>query len=184
MTTPGPDFDELVGAEVDPAERERLLRVHDALLEAGPPPELSPGTAPPVPEVVSLNRRRRRRAFLALAAALGAVAFAVGFAVAESGGPSTDRVIAMSGAGGASASLEIFEIDDAGNWPMELEVRDLAPGDYELWLTRDGKLAAPCGDFVVAGEKTTVPLNAPYRLRRFDAWVVVENGKTKPVLTT
>lgn len=189
MTTPGPDFDELVGAEVDPAERERLLRVHDALLQAGPPPELSPGTAPPVPEVVSLNRRRRRRALLALAAALGAVAFAVGFAVAESGGPSTDRVIAMSGAGGASASLEIFEIDDAGNWPMELEVEGLAPpgsgGLYQLWLTKDGELAALCGSFLVETDGTTVvPMNAPWRFSEFDGWVVVEAGSETRVLST
>ena len=189
MTTPGPDFDELVGAEVDPAERERLLRVHDALLQAGPPPELSPGTAPPVPGVVSLNRRRRRRAFLALAAALGAVAFTVGFAVAKSGGPSTDRVIAMSGAGGASASLEIFEIDDAGNWPMELEVEGLPPPAsgalYQLWLTQNGKLAALCGSFLVEADgATVVPMNAPWRFSEFDCWVVVETGSEAPVLST
>ena len=53
-------------------ERERLLRVHNALLQAGPPPELSSRfAAAPTPTVVPLNRRRRRAGVLALAAAFG-----------------------------------------------------------------------------------------------------------------
>ena len=188
MTTPGPDFDELVGAEVDPAERARLLRVHEALVHAGPPPALSAEAAAPVAEVVP-PERRRRVGLLALAAAFGAVAFAIGFLVSESGGPSTDRVISMAGAQGASASLEVFEIDDAGNWPMALEVEGLEPpadgGRYELWLTKDGKLAALCGTFLVEEEgSTVVPLNAPYRFSEFDGWVVVEAGSETPVLST
>ncbi len=188
MTTPGPDFDELVGTEVDPAERARLLRVHDALVHAGPPPELPPAlAAAPAPKVVPLARRRP--ALIALAAALGVVVFAVGFLVADSRGPSTDRVIAMTGAAGASASLEVFEIDDAGNWPMELEVEGLEPpadgGRYELWLTKGGKLAALCGTFLVEEQgSTVVPMNAPYRFSEFDGWVVVEAGSETPVLST
>ena len=190
MNDRGPDFEELVGSEVDPAERERLLRVHDALVRAGPPPELSSRLAvAPTPTVVPLNRRRRRAGILALAAAFGAVAFAVGLLVADSGGPSTDRVIALSGATGASASLQVFEIDDAGNWPMELEVEGLAPpasgGLYQLWLTQNGELAALCGSFLVESDgATVVPMNAPWRFDEFDGWVVVEEGSTTPVLTT
>ena len=89
----------------------------------------------------------------------------------------------MSGAG-ATAQLDLFEKDAAGNWPMELRVRGLASGAYELWLTRGGKLAKPCGAFAVSARETTVPLNAPYRLRDFDGWVVVAVGSEKPVLTT
>src|SRR5436305_686937 len=37
-----PDFDDLVGMDVERSERERLRRVHEQLLVAGPPPELSP----------------------------------------------------------------------------------------------------------------------------------------------
>ena len=37
----GPDFDELAG-EVPAEERERLLRVHEMLVQAGPPPEIPP----------------------------------------------------------------------------------------------------------------------------------------------
>ncbi len=187
MSDRGPDFDELVGPEVEASERTRLLRVHEALVEAGPPPELASGAAPPVPNVVPL--RRRRAGLLAVAAAFGAVAFALGFLVAENGGRTTDRVIAMAGPGGASASLEIFELDDAGNWPMELEVEGLEPPAsgalYQLWLTKDGELAALCGSFLAESDGTTVvPMNAPYKLREFDGWVVVSQGSKTPVLTT
>lgn len=191
MTTRGPDFDELAGTELHPAERERLLRVHDALLRAGPPPELSSRLEiAPASVVTPLSRRRRRRGMLvALAAAFGAFAFTLGFVVGDAGGPYTDRVIAMTGADGASASLEVFEIDDAGNWPMELEVGGLVPPTgarrYELWLTKEGELAALCGSFLVEPEGTTVvPMNAPWRFSEFDGWVVVEAGSETPVLTT
>jgi hypothetical protein len=67
---------------------------------------------------------------------------------------------------------------------MELRVAGLPAGRYELWLTRDGKLAETCGVFAVADGETTVPLNAPYALKSFDGWVVVPSGDTTPVLTT
>jgi hypothetical protein len=68
---------------------------------------------------------------------------------------------------------------------MSLRVRGLRAGaTYELWLTRDGKLAESCGSFAVAAGTTEVPLNAPYRLKEYDGWVVVEAGSTEPVLTT
>jgi hypothetical protein len=72
---------------------------------------------------------------------------------------------------------------------MELEVTGLAPAQsgrsYELWLTKQGRLAALCGSFLVEPDGTAkVPLNAPYRLRDFDKWVVVEEGSKTPLLTT
>ncbi len=89
----------------------------------------------------------------------------------------------------ASATLEIFEVDEFGNWPMLLEAKGLRPLSggrlYELWLTKDGKLAEPCGRF--AAEKdgvTVVPLNAPYRLDEYDSWVVVKQDSDAPLLTT
>jgi hypothetical protein len=184
-----PDFDELVGTDLETSERARLQRVHEALIEAGPPPDLPPRlSAPPASNVVTLARRRRAWSVL-LAATLGALAFALGFLVADTGGPSTDRVIALSGPGGAAASLVVFEIDDAGNWPMELEVEGLGPAAsgerYQLWLTKGGKLAALCGSFLAERDGTTVvPMNAPWRFSEFDGWVVVEAGSTAPVLTT
>ena len=43
-----PDFHELLnGEDLSPEERARLERVHELLLEAGPPPELTPALAEP-----------------------------------------------------------------------------------------------------------------------------------------
>jgi hypothetical protein len=187
----GPDFDQLVGTDLDPAERERLRRVHELLVAAGPPPELPPelvsqGRDPVVP----FQRRGRRKLVpaLILAAALAASAFGVGFLVGErSAEPDPERVLVMRGEG-ASASLAIFEMDEGGNWPMEMTVRglpELPTGrTYELWLTKDGKPAASCGVFVVGGPRTVVPLNAPYRLSDYDGWIVTRSGSEEPLLTT
>ena len=190
MSERGPNFDELVGGDLENGERERLHRVHELLIEAGPPPEL----ASPVPVQLHPRRHRRRRgALLGLAAALGAVIFAVGVLIGGRGdGPGTFDVVTMTGTAyttGLRASLTIFDVDDAGNWPMELEVEGLEPssraGLYELWLTRDGKLAAQCGSFLAEADGTTVvPLNAPYKLREFDGWIVVVEGSESPLLTT
>lgn len=67
-------FDELVDhPSLTAEERARLRRVHDLLLDVGPPPEAAPYLRPPAAEapVVPL-RRRRGRAVALLAAALGA----------------------------------------------------------------------------------------------------------------
>jgi hypothetical protein len=178
------DVRDLVG-DVDPEEHDRLQRVHTLLEQAGAPPSLSPGVArPPAPvaDVIAFPRRYRPLAVVAAVAA-AAVLFAVGYVVGDSG-PSSEFTVAMSGAGGASGKLVIYEMDDAGNWPMQLRVAGLAEGRYALWLTRNGRLAEPCGSFAVASGETSVPLNAPYKLRSFDGWVVVPAGKTQPVLTT
>ena len=187
MSDRGPSFDDLVGTDLEAAERDRLLRVHVLLVEAGPPPELSS------PAPVVLHPRRRRGALLAIAAALSLAVFAVGVVVGDrSDGRGVDFVVAMSGtaaAADARASLTVFEIDEAGNWPMEMTVQRLAPAaggrPYELWLTKDGKLAALCGSFLTEPDGSAeVPMNAPYKLKEFDAWVVVEEGSTTPLLTT
>jgi Anti-sigma-K factor rskA len=192
MTRP-PDFDDLVGGEVEGAERERLRRVHDLLVAAGPPPDLS-ASSPPATDaaVVSIaaRRSRRRRALLALAATLGVVAiFTLGVVAADDGGPTPDRVVAMSGPSGASASLEIYDVDEAGNWPMLVEVKGLAPAQerqlYQLWLTKEGKPVALCGSFLTQEDGTAiVSMNAPWRLDDFDGWVVVERGSTTALLST
>jgi hypothetical protein len=71
---------------------------------------------------------------------------------------------------------------------MRMTVRDLAElpeGErYELRLTRDGKLADSCGTFVIAGDKTVVYLNAPYKLRQYDGWVVTREGQGAVLLRT
>ncbi|HSG13618.1 MAG TPA: anti-sigma factor [Gaiellaceae bacterium] len=188
MTGRHPDFDELVGTDLPPGERERLLRVHELLVESGPPPEFAMSTP-----VVELRARRRGGVLVALAAAFVVAAFAIGFAVGDrSAGRETDFVVAMKGTSaspGASASVVVFEIDDAGNWPMELKVEGLPPASsglaYELWLTRDDELTALCGYFRTdAGGSASVPMNAPYELEADDGWVVVEDGSETPLLTT
>jgi hypothetical protein len=203
MTNRPPDFHDLVGDDVPAEERERLRNVHDLLVAAGPPAELSPTLerAPGVGGTVRLLPRRRRRAVLLLAAALAAAAFGGGFlagAVTHRGGTtSASHVIPMHGtraAPNALASISLLEEDKAGNWPMRFTVQGLPKlprgGYYELYLTRHGRIAASCGTFHVHGGRTTVSLNAPYRLGSFDGWVVTRHlpGRpdeaTRPVLTT
>lgn len=182
-----PRFDELVGDDLDDEDRARLRRAHEALVTAGPPPELSERLLrAPAPPAAPLGRRRL--AGLALAAALAAAAFAGGwlYAGGERVGFGSDFVLAMEGteaAPAASARLVVGEIDAAGNWPMAMEVNGLPDGRYELLLTKDGEPAASCGTFLVEGE-TVAYLNAPYRLREFDGWVVVPEGSERVVLAT
>jgi hypothetical protein len=196
VSTRGPDFDDLVGEAMDHDERERLLRVHELLVAAGPPPELPEAAAPPAVrgEVVPLvPRRRRRGALVAVAAALGLFLFAVGMVVGTgSDDPGTFETVTMVGtpaAAGATASIELFDADEAGNWPMEVRVAGLPPAasgrTYELWLTSGGQPEVLCGDFLTQPDGTAVvPMNAPYRLKEFDGWIVVEEGSTTPLLTT
>ena len=181
-----PNLDDLVGSDLDPQERARLKRVHDLLLAAGPPPE-------PLEAPVALQPARRRGPLLALAAALAVAAFALGAALVDgSSGRTVDFTETMAGtaaATDATASLAIFEIDAAGNWPMELTVSGLTPSasgrPFELWLTRDGELGALCGGFFTnESGAASVPMNAPYRFDTFDGWVVVEEGSETPLLTT
>jgi hypothetical protein len=203
VTSRPPDFHELVGEDLPAEERERLRGVHDLLVAAGPPAELSPALerAPSVGGAAHLLPRRRRGAVLLLAAALAAAAFGGGFltgAVTRGGGEkSAVVVIPMHGtraAPNALASISLQDMDKAGNWPMRFTVQGLPKlsggGYYELYLTRHGRIAATCGTFNVHGGRTTVRLNAPYRLRGFDGWVVTRHlpGRpdeaTRPVLTT
>jgi hypothetical protein len=201
MSERRPDFDELVGPDLAAEERGRLLRVHELLLQAEPPPEVTP-RAP----VIELHPRRRHGLLAALAATFITAAFAVGVVVGDrtagrdtdvvvgdrTAGRDTDSVVAMEGtpaAPTASASLVVYEIDDAGNWPMEMTVEGLAPAEsgrpYELWLTKDGELAALCGYFKTDfGGSASVPMNAPYKFKEHDGWVVVEEGSETPLLVT
>jgi hypothetical protein len=68
-------FDELVDhPSLTTEERARLRRVHDLLLEVGPPPEAPPHLSPPPGEAQVIPLRRRSRGVALLAAALGAAA--------------------------------------------------------------------------------------------------------------
>jgi hypothetical protein len=190
MTQRRPDLHELVG-DVPAQERERLERVHALLVEAGPPPELSPALAetPPAPSAkVIAFPRRYRWAALGAAAAVALGLLGAGYAIGRGSQPETAFTVPMTGPGGASADLVVLAKDAAGNWPMELTVRGLPALEgghrYELWLTRKGALEESCGTFAVAAGETNVPLNAPYVLRDYDGWVVVVSGSRTPVLRT
>jgi anti-sigma-K factor RskA len=202
MSTRPPDFDELVGEDLAAGERARLRGVHDLLVAAGPPAELSPELehAPTVGGTVRFLPRRRRGAVLLLAAALAAAVFGGGFltgAVTHGGGTkSATPPIPMHGtaaAPNARGSIALLTADKAGNWPMRFTVQGLPKlprgGYYELYVTKQGRITASCGVFNVHGGRTTVSLNAPYT-SGFDGWVVTKHlpGRpdvaTRPVLTT
>ena len=144
-----PDFEELVGSDIGPAERARLERVHDLLVAAGPPPDFAPEVVAPLADVVEFPAARRRRAgaLIAIAAALAIALFALGAAALDNGPAAAgSEVIAMHGtakAPTASGSLEVLPVDSAGNWPMRFTVSGLAPASsgrpFELWLTRGGR---------------------------------------------
>jgi len=183
-----PDFDELIGPESDATERARLRAVHDLLLAAGPPPELSPELEGPTLAMTLQRRRSRPRHRLLLLAASLAVVGAVFLAGYVTGnghgnGLASGRTLSLVGtkaAPGALASLRIQPVDAAGNWPMEISVTGLPKlpqhGYYTVFLVRNGKPLAPCGFFVVSARDsgTKVWLNAPYSLRDGDSWVVTK----------
>ena len=195
-----PDFHELLnGEDLSPEERARLERVHELLLEAGPPPELTPALAEPEtaePEMPLQLPRRRTGAVLALAAAIALIAFLGGFLAGRRGESfPTLRSIPMHGTGlaqNASATLDLGKLEEGGNWPLRVVVRGLKPlpqhGYYEMWLTNHGKPVATCGTFSVGSGESTVRLNAPYNLRNYDGWVVTRelphSGAHPIVLTT
>ena len=182
-----PPFDDLI--EADDPDRARLQQAHDLLVAAGAPPELPPSleSAPPEPKSTLITLPRRRYTAIAAVAVAASVLFGIGYAIGGGGGPDAPvETIAMTGSAGASASIALLAPDEAGNWPMRLEVSGLpalpAGRSYTLWLTRDGALAESCGSFVVADGTTKVPLNAPYKLKKYDSWVIVQTGKTSPLL--
>jgi hypothetical protein len=193
MSTPRrpPNLDDLFESDVTLEERDRLRHVHDLLVAAGPPPELSPelesvqwpedALAP-----LGLTRRAgtRKRSPLLIAAAIATVAAAAFLFGQATGTNSTNaidvkRVVNLRGTGlarGAFATLELGGRDSQGNWPMLLHVSGLRQlpegGYYDLYLTRGGKPVALCGSFNVVHGSVTVRMSAAYALERFDGWVV------------
>jgi hypothetical protein len=193
-----PTLDDVIDIEQGSgAERQRLQHVHELLLEAGPPPELSPKLqqAPNFDVVRRLQRRRvvKQRAMVLLAAALSIVlVFVAGYAVANNGNGSAAptrekpaQLLALQGTSAlpkAQGTLEVWK-SKAGNWPMTLTVENLPklPSHkyYEVYLVRNGRPWGSCGTFRVEGrsdQPVTVTLTAPYSLRKGDSWVVTQPG--------
>jgi hypothetical protein len=192
MTGRPPDFNELVGDDVTVEERDRLRHVHDLLVQAGPPPELSPELESVqwpeealAPLTLSGRRREQRRRSPVLVAAaiatLAVAAFLFGQATGDRSASPIDvqRVVHMAGTNlepGAIGTLELGTADRQGNWPMILHVTGLRqlPNDgyYDLYLSRRGKPIALCGSFNVVRGDVAVRMSAAYTLDKFDGWVV------------
>jgi hypothetical protein len=188
-----PDFDELVGTDLAPGERDRLRRAHDLLIAAGPPPELPPGlvdpSGPPGAEVIPFWNRRRNAVVAVLAAALAALAFGIGYLTGHNkSGPSfSEGAVVMRGTvaapAGAHGTIQLGARDDAGNWPMLVRVSNLGTvkkGEYYvLWLTKKGRAVAPCGSFLVRGGEhpTEVRFTVAYKRAQYDGWVVTKQKR-------
>jgi len=171
------------------ADREHLQRVHGLLLAADPPPELPPElTVPPPPPTSVLPTPRRYRSTVYVAAVIVALAvFGVGYLLGGGGDRrQVVRTVELSGSGAASGELAVLRADEAGNWPLELTVRELPPpspdGTYELWRRAGADPAERVGSFVTEGAETTVTLSVPSAVSDADGWVVVVGGATEPVL--
>jgi hypothetical protein len=192
-----PNLDDLVGTEVTGTERQRLQQVHEMLLEAGPPPEISAELEAGPTLGMTLGRQQqhqrrkvKRRAMMLLAAAITvALVFIAGYA-SRGGGKSgvTSAVIAQGFRGTslaphAQGTLEVWSSQDGNNWPMTLTVvglKQLPPHtNYDVYLVRNGKPWGSCGSFRVGGNAqnpVTVTLSAPYTLHKGDTWVVTRPG--------
>jgi hypothetical protein len=186
--TPEPNFDELVGAEVEGDERERLLQAHELLVAAGPPPELSPELEAGPTLGTTFGRRRTRswRRPALLAAALVALALAAfgGYVAGNNGGTTfaTVHTLDMHGTTAAPAASGAIAIGrrSGPNWPMRIAASGLPPlrgkEYYEVWITRANKPPASCGRFRVRNGTVSTYLNAPYRLKRGAGWIVTKQA--------
>ncbi len=150
------EFEDIIDVSgLDTDEIGRLRRIHDLLVEAGPPadlpvnllraprplsavPSLPPfgsleideraAEAAPATNVVALSSRKRRAtAMLAFAAAVTAAAFGAGYVTGTNGSSSLSpiRVVAMTGDQNALASVRVGSVDASGNRPIQLSVSGL-----------------------------------------------------------
>ena len=188
------DLHERLGDGVPEAELEQLRRVDDALRATPAPPEVPEALTAAVlsiPGTRSSFRGRRALAGLAVAACIAGAAFGIGFWVA--GNPAESAIVERITLNAtehappeARMVIAVLAIDEAGNWPMAANVSGLPPlpagAFYEVWLTRGEELAMSCGRFVVGKDGTAadVWLNAPYKLRGYERWVVTAQLPGKP----
>ena len=182
------DFRDLIGDEdLSTQEEIRLRRVHELLVQAGPPADLPPAlkeppTRSPAADVVQfpIPSSRRRPTLILVAAAVALVAFGGGYlfghAKAKPAPFAVSRIVPMHG-DGAQAVLRVSHRDAAGNWPMQMKVRGLPQQQnqnayYELWITRGGRPTDACGQFRVHGKTTNVTFSVPWSPKGIDGWVV------------
>jgi hypothetical protein len=194
-----PNFGDLVGNDLSPAERERLERVHDMLVAAGPPPELPQELAEaprPQGRLVELARYRLRTG-LVIAAALVIATFAVGYFLGARGEDSSPvaftpvKTGVLAKSADRLAVVRIGDRDEDGNWPMVVSVEGLdhltGGNYYTLFMTRKGKPIVTCGTFNVSEKGvTTVRFSVAYDVDRFDGLMLAEYSRAerenKPLL--
>ena len=174
MTT----FDELIGAEPEGTERARLRSVHELLVEAGAPPELTPELAAGPTLRMTLGRVRRvassRRRFIPVLVAAALVAAVIGTSMAGHGNGFT--AIPLKGtpaAPQASGTLGVLAPTKTTQ-PMQIEVQGLDRGLYAVYLVHNGRAWEKCGTFTVknrfGGRAST--FDSPYRAKTGDTWIV------------
>ena len=192
---------DLVGDDLSEVELDGLRKADELLRSAEPLPEVPEQLAASVRAIPlteeQIGRRPRRReqlsgkrpAVLAMAAALAGVAFAIGWIVRGGGdGATTPADIVTLEAtrfsldSEASMVIDVFPLDEGGNWVLLADVGGLTPTTddqhYELWLTRNNRVVASCGRFLVDddGGATDIWFNAPYKFAEYDDWVVTREG--------
>ena len=171
-------FDELIDAEPAGAERERLRSVHELLIEAGPPSELTPELEAGPTLGMTLGRvrrmtRSRRTLIPALAAAL-LIAMTIGSIASGQGAHST--TIPLTGTAAAPDAVGTLNVlaPTKTTQPMQIVVQGLEPGQYAVYLVPNGRSWEKCGTFIVknpAGGRATA-IDSPYRAKKGDTWVV------------
>lgn len=186
MTDRTPDFSELVG-DVDPDERARLEQVHNAIVTAGPMPEL-PLALQKAPEMDDRHDAavafsflpRRGGRILTLAAGFALLCLVVGYVIGNHRtGFTTVQTVPMRGTADAPNAFGLVKVakrDANGNFPLEVSVTGLralpTKSYYVLYLVKGGKNAAICGSFLVRNGQTTVRMSAPYDFKKYDGWTV------------
>lgn len=186
-----PNLRDLVGDNVTEEEFRELRRIDELLRSVPGPPAEVPATLTRAVRVSAPTQRlwTRRRISLvaALAAVLAAASVGIGTWLGGNPGFEANRIVEMKATPdappGASGLIRLGPAGDDGNWTLELEtsgLEELAPGGYYvLWLAEeDGDYGGPCGTFRVAEGRTTVRMNASYRLSDFDEWVVTAHRPT------
>jgi hypothetical protein len=188
-----PDFDDLLDDDESRDDLAELRQVHELLLSASPPPNLTGLLARP-PRVRRLIPRSWALGAAGLAAAAAA---AIGIAIGTlvSGGGGNGRLVQpMHGVGAAAAARAVLWVgseDSSGNRELDMSVRSLpqprGDGWYELLLTKQGKPVAVCGIFRTGRTGSArVTMNVPSDLGEYDGWVITAAapGGHAPVLLT
>jgi hypothetical protein len=164
-------FDELVDhPSLTAEERARLRRVHDLLLDVGPPPEAPRHLSPPA-EAQVIPFRRRSRGLALLAAALGAAVLGgAGYLLGErSATPEAAQTVTAERTVTATQATTVREtVTAAPEQPSGPVVRMAGVGAAEgAWATVELLPRAESGDYPVRIHASGLPERTTYEM-----WVV------------